>query len=406
MSLRRDLAHRSSKEWAVRLVLAAATAVLGYYSVTFTIAQVVVATDPALAHTLAPYDGRITAAYATSLADTEATPADRARADRLALTALRQDPTAVVAAATLGTNADTRGDQAVARRYFTYAQMLSRREVRTQLWVIEYAACRGDGPAALRHYDITLRVFPAMSELLYPVLTSASADPAIRAALARTLAAKPAWGSGFIDFAAGHGTDPQATIALLSAVHRAGVAVPEKAHANVINSLLTAGGTDAAWSYYASIRPGADRRRSRDPQFRSRLETPSQLDWNLVNESGMSTGIQDDIFDFAAPPSVGGPMLQQRQVLPPGIYRLSGHSIGIEQAAGSGPYWMLGCSDGREFGRVDVPNSSVANGAFSGMVRVPAGCPVQILLLVARPSSAVSGLAGQFDRVVLEPVSR
>ncbi|MBM3929379.1 MAG: hypothetical protein FJ335_13135, partial [Sphingomonadales bacterium] len=153
MSLRRDLARRSPKEWAVRLALAAAAAVLGYYSITFSIAQVVVTRDPALAYALAPYDGRITAAYATSLAGDDATLEDRARADVLAKRALQQDPTAVAAVATLGVNADIRGDKAAARRYFAYAQKLSRRDLRTQLFMIEDAVQRGDIPEALRQYD-------------------------------------------------------------------------------------------------------------------------------------------------------------------------------------------------------------------------------------------------------------
>ena len=406
MSLRRDLVRRSPREWAVRIALAAVAAVLGYYSVIFSIAQVVVKNNPELAYRLAPYDGRITAVYATSLAGEDATPQDRARADDLAKLALRQDPTAVAAAATLGVNADLRGDRAAARRYFTYAQKLSRRDLRTQLWMIEDAVQRGDIPAALHQYDITLRVFPNLGKMLYPVLASASGDPAIRTELVKTLAGKPLWGESFINFIAGSGPDPRATAALFLALRRAGVAVPEAAGAGAINALIAAGQADAAWSYYAGIRPGADRRRSRDPRFVGKLETPSQLDWMPVNDGGLTTSIQGGIFDFAVPASVGGPLLQQLQLLPPGSYRLTGHSIGIEQTQDARPYWLLSCQGGRELGRVEVPNSNVANGVFSGVFSVPADCPVQTLVLMARPSDAVSGLSGQFDRVELVPADR
>lgn len=391
----------------MRLALAAVAAVLGYYSVTFSIAQVVVASDPALAYRLAPYDGRITAAYATSLAGDGATPEDRARADALAKRALEQDPTAVAAVATLGVNADIRGDKAAARRYFTYAQKLSRRDLRTQLFMIEDAVQRGDMPEALHQYDITLRVFPTLGEMLYPVLASASSDPTIRRELVKTLAGKPLWAENFVNFVAGNGPDPKSTAALFIDLRRAGVPVPETARAGAVNALIADGQIDAAWSYYAAIRPAADRRRSRDPKFAATTETPSQLDWVSINDgSGLTTSIQSGLFDFAAPASVGGPMLQQLQLLPAGTYRLSGHSVGIEQAAGALPYWTLKCQDGRELGRVEVPNSSVANGNFFGTFSVPTGCPVQTLVLMARPSDAVSGLSGQFDRVELAPVAR
>lgn len=404
MSLRRDLARRSPKEWAVRLALAAVAAVLGYYSVTFSIAQVVVDSDPELAYRLAPYDGRITAQLSAALSGEDASPEDLARAETLAKRALQQDPTAVAAAATLGIIADGRGDKAGARRYFTYAQKLSRRDLRTQLWMIEDAVERGDLAGAIRQYDITLRVFPTMGELLYPVMASASSDPVIRAEMVKTLAAKPLWGESFINFVAGNGPDPQSTAALFVGLRRAGVAVPETARAGAVNALIAAEQLDAAWSYYAAIRPGADRRRSRDPKFAAVTETPSQLDWTPINDgSGLTTSIQGGIFDFAAPASVGGPMLQQLQLLPPGTYRLTGHSVGIEQAPGALPYWTLRCQDGRELGRVEVPNSGVAGGNFSGTFSVPAGCPVQTLLLTGRPSDAVSGLSGQIDQVALAP---
>lgn len=401
MSFRRDLARRSPQEWAVRLGLAAVAAVLGYYGVTFSLAQVVVKRDPALAYRLASYDGRITAVYATSLAGPEATVKDRARADALAKRALQQDPTAVAAVATLGINADVRGDKAAARRYFAYAQKLSRRDLRTQLFMIEDAVQRNDIPGALHQYDMTLRVFPTLGDMLYPVLASASSDPEIRHELVKTLSGKPAWSDRFIRFIAEKGSDPRSTAALFVGLRRAGVAIPEAAGADVVNALLGSGQGDGAWSYYAKIRPGADRGRSRDPRFVSKLERPSKLDWIPVNDDGLTSSIQGGTFDFAAPASVGGPMLQQLQLFPPGSYRLSGHSIGIEQAAGALPYWTLRCQNGRELGRVEVPNSNVANGNFAGTFSVPADCPVQTLVLTARPSDAVSGLSGQFDRAEL-----
>ncbi len=404
MSLRRDLARRSPKEWAVRLALAAVAVVLGYYSVTFSIAQLAVKRDPVLAYRLAPYDGRITAAYATSLAGPEATRQDRIRADALAKRALQQDPTAVAAVATLGINADVRGDKAAARRYFAYAQRLSRRDLRTQLFMIEDAVQREDIPGALHQYDVTLRVFPNLAEMLYPILASASTDSVIRRELVKTLAGNPLWSESFVNFVADRGPDPKSTAALFLDLRRAGVPVPETARAGAVNALIAAGQTNAAWSYYAAIRPGADRRRSRDPRFAADLETASQLDWSPINDgSGLSTSIQGGVFDFTAPASVGGPMLQQLQLLPPGNYRLNGHSVGIEPAAGALPYWTLRCQAGRELGRVELPNSSVANGNFSGMFSVPAGCPVQTLVLMARASDAIAGLSGQIDRVALVP---
>ncbi|WP_213979724.1 hypothetical protein [Sphingomonas sp. dw_22] len=403
--MRRYLARRSPAEWAVRVALAAVAAVLGYYGITFSAAQAARKTDPVLAYRLAPYDGRNTAAYAASIVRNNPTLEDGRRAGDLARRALRQDPTAVAALSTLGLIADLRGDRADARRMFASAQALSRRSPSTQLWLIEDAVTRGSVREALRQYDITLRVFPSLEGMLYPVLASASDDPEIRHELVRTLAGKPMWGVNFITFMAGSDSDPQVTAALFVDLHRAGVAVPQAAVAGAVNALIAAGHFDAAWSYYAATHPGADRRRSRDPRFLAQAEAPSQLDWIALNDGGLTTSIQGGLFDFSVPASVGGPLLQQIQLLPPGTYRLIGHSIGLDLPAGASPYWMLSCRGGREIGRIEMPNSSVAKGTFTGTFSVPADCPSQLLLLNARPTDAISGIFGQIDRAELVPVS-
>jgi tetratricopeptide (TPR) repeat protein len=393
---------RSRRELTVRWGLAALGAVLGYFGVTFSLAQSTMSRNPALAHQLAPYDGRITARLAASLIEGETRDTDRG--DQLARRALRQDPTAVIAVSTLGINAEARGDTKAARRFFAYAFALSRRESRAQLWGIEDAAARGDVSGALRHYDIALRTRPVLADLLYPILASASTDPGIRRALAQTLAAQPRWGEAYINYVASNGSDPTSAAQLFVDLERARVAVPAAAQANVVNALVAGGQLDEAWRYYAAIRRGADRERSRDPRFAAGLESPSLLDWTPVNTGGVVTSTLDGAFDFTVPASVGGQLLQQVQLLPPGTYRIVGRSSGIEDQEKSRPYWVLRCrGDGRELGRVVLPNSAQANGRFTGTFSVPAGCPAQTLLLMARPTDMMAGLTGRLDHAALVP---
>lgn len=401
------LPRRSAGEWGVRIALAMVAAAVGTWSVMQSLAWSEGVAAPELAHRLAPGDGRITALLSKKLSGPEATPTERAEADRLARLALRQDPTAVTAVATLGINAQLRGDTIGARRIFAYAQTLSRRDLRTQLWAIEDAVSRDDMAGALRQYDITLRVSTYGPDLLFPVLSSAIADPAIRDGLIRTLTAQPAWTQPFVESVAVNGPDPRAVFGLFTGLRRAEVPISDNARAVLINALLKGGYHDEAWAYYASIRPGVDRRMSRDPRFAAALDTPSPFDWIPVDDAGISTSIQrgerDGVFDFSAPASIGGPMLRQMQMLPPGNYLLQGHSLNIDQPDGSRPYWTLTCQDGRELGRITLLNSAQADGNFAGRFSVPAGCPVQYLSLVAQPSDAVAGASGQIDRVQLVP---
>ncbi|WP_294320550.1 hypothetical protein [uncultured Sphingomonas sp.] len=402
--------RRSVTEWAVRGALAVAAAGLGTLSVAHSLGYMIRGSDPRRAHALAPWDGRITALLSEQLSGPGASATDRNRADDLARLALRQDPTAVPAVATLGIDAQVRGDSAGARRIFAYSEMLSRRDLRTRLWAIEDGVARNDIPGVLRNYDIALRTSRIAPDLLFPVLASAIGDTEIRQELVATMARRPMWNNQFLGFMAGNGSDARATASLFEALHRRRIMLPQGAAPALVSRLLAEQHLDDAWRFYAVITPGVDRRIARDPDFTANPASPTPFDWQPVIDSGVSATIQrgekGGIFDFAVPPNLGGPVLRQAQLLPPGDYSIEGSSIGIEQADAALPYWTLTCPDGRELGRVVVPNSAQVKGRFAGRFTVPAGCPVQQLQLVARPSDALSGVTGQVDNVRLRPVSR
>ncbi len=398
------LARRFRKQWPARVALAAIVAVVGYYEGSFSLAQAS-GRDAERAFALASYDGRTTAHLAATLSGPEATASDRLRSDKLAITALRQDAVSVPAAAALGFNAQMRGDTVTARRAFTYSETLSRRDPLTQLWRIEDAVAHGDVDGALRHYDIALRVKPETSGALFPVLAAASVEAPVQARLVRLLATNPPWRDGFIGFVAARGTDPLATAMLFRRLDRVGIATPESAKAALLAALFASGKVDQAWSYYATMHPLAPRDRSRSGNFSGQSDTPTPFDWVVVGDGGITGTIAKDGFDFSAPASIGGPMLQQVQLLPPGSYRLQGRSIDIDQPDGTLPYWTLVCQNGRELGRVTVSRSSQGSAGFEGVFQVPAGCPVQTLILAARPSDSISGLSGRIEHVELKPQS-
>lgn len=399
--------RRSPLEWGVRLVLAGAVGWIGYLSIMQSVALVLPDSQIREAYALAPNNGRIAGRLSQTLYRPDASEADRARAVAIARDALRHDPTAVEAVATLAADAFTRGDQTEGERLLAYSQKLARRDLRTQLMAIELAVAQGDIPGALRHYDIALRTKKNAPELLFPVLTSALPDPAIRTELVKTLGGQPNWGARFINHAARSEVDPAASAAFFRALQARRVPVPDAAGVAVINRLLAAQLFDDAWAYYAAAHPGSDRRQSRDPAFTNMVEARTVLDWTAVNGVGVSTAIlpeaQNGLFDFTVSMGNGGSLLQQLQMLPAGDYILEGHSIGIEQPARSRPYWIVRCQTGGEIGRVELPNSSQAGGRFQGAIRVPADCPVQMLALVARSTDDIGGVSGQIDRIAIRP---
>jgi hypothetical protein len=408
MTGNRLLRRWAPKEAGIRLALSLVAALLGYLAVMHALAMVIQKRSPGGAHALAPGNGFITGELAGKLADSDATAQDRVQVDRLARLALRQDPTSADAAAALGLNAQIRGDRRSARRLFAYVQALSRRNVQTQLWEIGDAIDRNDVPAILTHYDIALRTSSDVSPLLFHTIAMMDVDPNFLAALARTLARQPAWANAFFDYIVVNGKDPGTTASLFEAVIHLGGNIPDENSASVINALIGAGRLEQAWAYYAATHPGAARDMSRDPRFQNQTEAPSAFDWTPIDDGSISASIQPDghlggILTFAAPPSIGGQAARQIEMLPSGNYVIEGRSEGIDQTQDARPYWSLSCNDGRLLGRVDLPNSKVASGLFRGRFTVPADCPIQVLALDLRPSSAVSGVTGQIDRAVLRP---
>lgn len=409
MSRRLALTQRSAAEWAIRIGLAVVAAWLALLSVAQVYAYAIRGRDPERAHALAPNDGRVTAALSQIRLGDKPSVADRAAARSLARDALQHEPTAVAAASTLGLDADLAGNKQEARRLFGYAAALSRRDLRTQAWAVQDTLLRGDVEQAMRHFDIALRTSRVAPDLLFPILAQALADDRFRSALIRTLSTRPVWAVRFVDYVAEGIVAPRETAMLLRQLQRAAApVVSNSAPAMMVNSLLAARLPDEAWSYYTFIRPGVDRRRSRDPRFATNLARPSPFDWVPINEGAIATSIRRDgangFFEFSAPTGAGGAMLRQVQLLPPGRYQLTGHGSGIDQAETAAPYWALTCSDGRELGRVVMSPSSSENGTFGGELMVPAGCAMQTLSLIARPSDAIMGVTGQIDRIMLIPV--
>lgn len=404
------LPERGVSEWIARGVLALGLSAMGYVSVTHSLATVAAKIDPLRAHALAPSDGMIAAYRAEQEFSQRSDSAAGSTATRLARQALIAEPTAVKALTVLGFQAELRGDAAARDRIFRYSTWLSRRDLRSQVWAIEEAVTRGDIAGALHHYDIALRTSTEAQAMLFPVLTSALREPRVRLALMTVLAAKPAWTQAFVTFAATSGIEPRAVVRMFLDGRRIGLPVDNNFRASLVNALLAKGETSEAWAYYTTFRGAADRRRSRDPLFALAADARAGFDWTPGGEPGVSAAILQSSrdrgrVDFALPASAGGVIVRQTQLLPAGAYRLSGRTTGIQQPERSLPYWVLTCADGRELGRIVVPNSSQANGVFEGRFTVPQGCPVQTLSLVARASDEIGGVSGQIEQAALTPAA-
>lgn len=399
------LASHPPRELLARGGLALGLGVLGYVGTASSLALVITKADPAQAYVMAPDNGVILADYAQSEFVRAPSKENNSLSASLARRALLSDPTAADALTVLGFQAQLRGEAVRADRIFSYSTALTRRELRPRLWAIEQAVERGDIVGALRNYDIALRTSRDASELLYPTLASAMSEPRIRAALLPILDSNPIWKDGFVAYAADSGTEPEGAIALFQEGRSIGLEPTDASRVNLVNTLFAQNKYNEAWAYYGTFRAGARRDRSRDPAFSLAEPRRAIFDWQPGADTRLSAAIlrngSSGLLDFSVPPSVGGILVSQTQLLPAGPYRLEGRSRGVDQPARSRPYWSLVCRDGRELGRVTLPNSAINDGRFAGRFVVPEGCQSQTLSLIARSTDDIMGISGQIESASL-----
>lgn len=392
----------------MRGVLATLAAALGFFSVSDTLANVVVKGDAAAAYSLAPWDGVIAANLAQTEMSTEPVSGRQSHLAQLAREAIILDATAVEALDVLGLQAQLRGETGVALNIFSQSMALSRRELRPQIWAIEEAVSRGDIDGALHQYDIALRTSRRGPDMLFPVLASAISEPKVRTALIRRLRAGPIWNERFITYVGRAQIDPVAAVSFFREGERLGLPIKDSDRTAVVNALARRGKIELAWDYYSTFR-SADNNRSRDAKFTSNIEAPAVFDWTPHNAPGISGIIQQGrdggVVDFSAAPSVGGVVLEQLQVLAPGRYSFESTVEDLEQPERSKPYWVLSCQSGQEIGRIPLPNAQSTQKRVTGSFNLPSGCSVQTLALVLRSSDEVSGVSGRVISAQIVPVN-
>lgn len=384
------------------LVLAA-----GFYAASQSFAFAIRQKAVGVAVRLAPYDARILASYAETLAanTTALTQWDRAAA--AARRALLRDPLLPSAAAILGFRAGMAGDNEGVRKAFSYSESISRRDLKTHLWAIEYAVTQDDIAGALRHYDLALRTSRRAPAILFPVLAGAVSDENIRRQLIPILMNRPEWWTSFLNFVANSSPDYRSAAVLFGELRARGLTFPNGAEASLLGALVSGRDYEAARIYLARGARQDVSSGSRAPNFAGTPATPSPFDWNPQNEVGVMASIQQGgragggVFTFSTVSGAGGPVLRQLQLLRPGRYEIASRLTSIDPADAS-VFWTVQCVDGPELARFPItprPGAPVRNGQFT----VGAGCPAQWLTLNVSPSDQAAGVSGEMDYAQIRP---
>lgn len=379
---------------AALLILAFGAVVL-WAAIGVTLTMTVGRSNPELALRWWPWGAAPKAALAARIAaDVKAPPADLARAEQLAREALLREPVNVEAARALAMLRARENKLDAANRLFVYAEKLSRRDLPTQLWLIEHAVQNEDIPGALKHYDRALRTSRTAPDILLPVLVAAADDPAIVQPLVRTLAPRPHWWRQFMTLAMKDIKNGKALVSYARSLKLEMSNAEDKEYiVRVVDRLTRDRLYDDALAYYGDVTgtPAAKLGLVRNGGFEG-PNTGLPFDWWLREEPGLTADMElfgdDTHLVLRAGRGRGGDLAKQLLVLKPGTYQISGRVGDTGQDKLEVPSIVFACVGGASLLDRPLPFSGEEGAPFSYSFTVlKPGCQAQWLSIRAAPAA-------------------
>jgi hypothetical protein len=331
-------------------------------------------------------------------------PKSQRQARQMANASVARDATLPQAFVTLGLLEEVATPRA--RRLVGHAEELSRRDLPTQLWLIEDFVRRNDIAGALRHYDVALRTSKRAEEILYPVLASAITDTSIRDELVRSLAKRPAWRRNFILYAVEKSPDPSAVADLFFAAASAKQPLDGDAAVLLVSRLVSGGNPTAAWRLYRATIGARDRELLvRNGGF-ERQPDGTSFDWLLADEydvwakrSGAPSGGLR--LELGSAGGAGGSVARQLLTLSPGNYQLNLRAGAVEGQSPAEIYAALTCAPGGvQIQQTVVPIEKQAGSVVTLNFSVPRDkCPAQWLIFKMRGDEEPVERSGWIDAI-------
>jgi hypothetical protein len=329
------------KRRALRLgAIAVLWALLAAWIVTFSLSLAVQRLNPAVALKLHPWNATAAGSLAWQEAARQDRRADWRRVRALAESALRADPTSVAALRSLGLAAAAQNDERKAQRLIAASEALSRRDLASQIWLIEARVAANDVVGALRHYDRALRTSLAAQPILMPILVEAANDPAILAELERLLRRDPDWRRSFMLPFIERNANPTYTATLVARIGNADESTA------AVKKLAADGHFDQARQVLVArgVRPG-------DPDAELAFDRESRFppfDWEWTTEPSVTVdrfNQPKQIIQVSAEPATQSRTVVRKVVrlLPGATYRLQAYASLSDDTEQS---WTIRCARG------------------------------------------------------------
>lgn len=320
-------------------------------------------------------------------------PQRRARAAQLASQALARSPVNVEAVRTLALVEAVQGRVQRARAFISYGERLSRRDLPTQMWLIEDRVQAGDVASALLHYHHAMQTFPASRDLLSPILAQAADDPVIAHPLAKILATRPQWWSNFLgDFVERTHSADALTLVTTSLHLDARNPVERERLSTIFQRYIVLGKAAAARRLYDRV-AGVGSDPVTDGDF-EHDRTLVPFGWQLASTTG-SAGVREPrdgasgAFALTLDGNERQEAARQLLVLSTGRYVLRLKYGSVAPKLFAAPTMSVRCAaPDRPIAEQELPTTSKA-AVLEMMFTVPPACDTQ--LLIARTPRAIGG---------------
>ncbi|KQN00006.1 hypothetical protein [Sphingomonas sp. Leaf25] len=383
--------RRSPGQGPVRVgLIIALLLLLGWLSLAVTVDQVLGRSVPGIAARWAPWAAGWRIQSAThKLIDGNPTPALRAQAAAESRAAINRAPLRAAAARLLGTTQLLEGSQAVGA--YRYAHRLSRRDLPTQLYLIETKVAANDVAGALRHYDIAMRTNVTSRAMLGDILINASDTPEIAQALGRLLATRPAWLPEFYQRFAAQAKNPAAILIVAGALDFRGDRDEDAEFITMaLERLVQLGAVGDAEHYYQRVTRTTDRiALIRNGGF----ERPNRFqpfDWIIASEPTHSGIVERRPNARGVALTLTGneshAIARQLLVLHPGRYRITATVGNVPQAVEERPKLVLSCQSGAAIATLPFAAVGEKPRRLEAGFTVPQGCEAQWLDIVNTPA--------------------
>jgi tetratricopeptide (TPR) repeat protein len=305
----------------------------------------------------------------------------------------------------------SQGNPNRAERLLRYAEAMSRRDLPTQIWLIESHIQRNDIEGALKHYDRALRTNFRARALLFPILNQAAADPAVWQPLAGVLRTRPQWWRAFLEQYISVSTTPEALFAFARAMGMDRVPSVDPWLLQATQKRLV---DLFAYSQAATLYNHAHGQSGNVvvPLRNGDFEQPGSadpFDWNLVDEQDLAAQRQPspsskggNALFLSATNGRGGDLATQLTILPLGRYTVTARVGGVSGDPVAFPQFTVRCArTGKEILRQSFPPASDAGRTWQFGLDIPAGCQAQRIILRADGSMTPQDTAPWIDDIII-----